>query len=273
LNAYAISQTPNASTIDDVYNDTVIINEFDTSEYVYNKISGQWVRYPNGYLTTATNSHLGVVKGTQPPSDPTDESKDTFIQVLNDGQMKLIGNSVGKVNSVNNIEPDSSKNIKTDYIYETEQEYEDDKDNIPVNARIVKLWESPDNQNLDDDYSFDEKPVLGWNGKQKHWIDGRPIYKKTFQRTFSDTGAIDTVLEANGITDTIVNFEIVFRPNNNMFTVNGQLHYGSANTSNLVYIMQVTSNNNDIHVWRNINSSSYCNGTYTITVYYTKTTD
>jgi hypothetical protein len=55
--------------------------------------------------------------------------------------MKLIGNSVGKVNSVNNIEPDSSKNIKTDYIYRNETEYEDDKNNIPANARIIKLWE------------------------------------------------------------------------------------------------------------------------------------
>jgi hypothetical protein len=39
LNTYAITNTPNASSMADVYNDTVVINEFDTSEFVYNKIN------------------------------------------------------------------------------------------------------------------------------------------------------------------------------------------------------------------------------------------
>jgi hypothetical protein len=97
LNTYAIANTPGASSMADVYNDTVIINEFDTSEFVYNKISELWVKYPNGYLTIATNDHLGVVKGTPSPTDPTDESKNTFIQVLADGAMKLVGDRIGKV--------------------------------------------------------------------------------------------------------------------------------------------------------------------------------
>jgi hypothetical protein len=98
--------------MDDVYNDTVIINEFDTSEFVYNKISGVWVKYPNGYLTIATNGHLGVVKGTQPPADPTDETKDTYVQVLADGAMKLVGDRLGKVNSVDGVFPGADKNIE-----------------------------------------------------------------------------------------------------------------------------------------------------------------
>jgi hypothetical protein len=64
---------------------------------VYNKISELWVKYPNGYLTIATNDHLGVVKGTPPPTDSTDESKNTFIQVFANGAMKLVGDRFGKV--------------------------------------------------------------------------------------------------------------------------------------------------------------------------------
>jgi hypothetical protein len=112
LNTYAIANTPSASSMADVYNDTVIVNEFDSAEYVYNKIAGVWVKYPNGYLTIATNDHLGVVKGTQPPADPTDESKDTYVQVLSDGTMKLVGDRLGKVNTVDGVAPNSDKNIE-----------------------------------------------------------------------------------------------------------------------------------------------------------------
>jgi hypothetical protein len=90
LNTYAIANTPGASSMADVYNDTVVINEFDTSEFVYNKISELWVKYPNGYLTIATNDHLGVVKGTPVPTDPFDTSKNNYIQVFPDGTMKVI---------------------------------------------------------------------------------------------------------------------------------------------------------------------------------------
>jgi hypothetical protein len=111
LNTYAIANTPNASSMDDVYNDTVIINEFDTSEFVYNKISELWVKYPNGYLTTATNDHLGVVKGTPVPTDPTEASNSKDISVRPDGTMYLIGES-GKVDSVDGVIPNSNKDIE-----------------------------------------------------------------------------------------------------------------------------------------------------------------
>jgi hypothetical protein len=112
LNTYAIANTPDAVSMADVYNDTVIVNEFDTSEFVYNKIAEVWVKYPNGYLTIATNDHLGVVKGTQPSADPTDESKDTYMQVLADGTMKLVGDRLGKVNTVDGVAPDANKDIE-----------------------------------------------------------------------------------------------------------------------------------------------------------------
>jgi hypothetical protein len=146
LNTYAIANTPGASSMADVYNDTVIINGFDTSEFVYNKISELWVKYPNGYLTIATNDHLGVVKGTQPPTDPTDETKDTYVQVLADGSMKLVGDRLGKINTVNGISPDTNKNVQTDYIYQTEADFEADKDNIPVGSTVIKMYEYPENK-------------------------------------------------------------------------------------------------------------------------------
>jgi hypothetical protein len=88
LNTYAIANTPNAASMADVYDNMVIINEFDNAEYVYNKTEGTWVKYPSGYLTIASNDHLGVVKGTEPPADNT---KDSYVQVFLDGSMKTIG--------------------------------------------------------------------------------------------------------------------------------------------------------------------------------------
>jgi hypothetical protein len=51
----------------------------------------------------------------------------------------------GKVDKVNNITPDGNKNVKTDYVYESEVDYEADKANIPTGATVVKLYEYPDN--------------------------------------------------------------------------------------------------------------------------------
>jgi hypothetical protein len=183
LNTYAIANTPNASSMADVYNDTVIINEFDTSEFVYNKISELWVKYPNGYLTIATNDHLGVVKGT---ADPGDGSKDGAVSVNLHGEQEVIGfNDLkyrvgvaegdingkldiqqaaddegkamvigpdgklapgvsGKVDSVDGVEPGGDKNVKLTHIYVSAEDFEADKANIPAGARVVKLYESPE---------------------------------------------------------------------------------------------------------------------------------
>jgi hypothetical protein len=88
LNSYAISQTPGASGIADILDNTVIINLFDNCEYIYNKTSTEWLVYPNGFLAMAANNHLGVVKGT---ADPGDGSKDGAVSVNILGEMAVIG--------------------------------------------------------------------------------------------------------------------------------------------------------------------------------------
>jgi hypothetical protein len=75
--------------MDDVPDNSVIINSFDYSEYIWNSTLKIWLNYGNGFFIIASNEHLGVVKGTP---DPGDGSKDDFITVLNDGTMKLIKN-------------------------------------------------------------------------------------------------------------------------------------------------------------------------------------
>jgi hypothetical protein len=88
LNTYAISQTPGASSVGGLNDNTVIINEFDNSEFIYNKQLDIWLFYPNGLLTIATNQSLGVVKGV---SDPGDGSKDGAVTVNLHGEMEAIG--------------------------------------------------------------------------------------------------------------------------------------------------------------------------------------
>ncbi|MDR1876129.1 MAG: hypothetical protein LBQ84_00750 [Flavobacteriaceae bacterium] len=137
LNTYAIANTPNATSMDDVLNDTVIINLFDNYEYVYNKDQGIWANYKNGFLTIATNNHLGVVKGTEPPADPSDDSKNTFIQILSNGSMKTIGEA-GKIDTVNLRNPDNDKNVNT-HITMTQAEYDAITDKNTLNGLQITL--------------------------------------------------------------------------------------------------------------------------------------
>jgi hypothetical protein len=88
LNTYAISQTPGASSVGGLNDNTVIINKFDNSEFIYNKQLDIWLFYPNGILTIATNQSLGVVKGV---ANPGDESQDGAVTVNLHGEMKVIG--------------------------------------------------------------------------------------------------------------------------------------------------------------------------------------
>jgi hypothetical protein len=211
LNTYAVSQTPGASSTGDLNDNTVIINEFDNSEYIYNKQLGVWMFYSNGLISIATNQSLGVVKGV---SDPGDKSADGKVTVTLNGEMKVIGfddlktekldirqdpadagkamviggngdlipGVSGKVDGVDGVEPEpNTKNVKLTWIYETEGDYEADKDNIPEGARVIKLYEYPDNAVNDEDYFLGEIKTRG------RWIDRKPIYKKTYQLTFTAT--------------------------------------------------------------------------------------
>ncbi|MDR1252916.1 MAG: hypothetical protein LBK62_12270 [Treponema sp.] len=73
--------------------------------------------------------------------DPDDEGKAMIIG----SNGKLTPGVSGKVDSVNGIPPDENKNVKTDYIYQTEADFEAAKDNIPVGATVIKLYEYPKN--------------------------------------------------------------------------------------------------------------------------------
>jgi hypothetical protein len=88
LNTYAISQTPGASSTGDLNDNTVVINEFDNGEFIYNKHLDAWLFYPNGLLTISTNQSLGVVKGV---SDPHDGSEDGRVTVNLHGEMEALG--------------------------------------------------------------------------------------------------------------------------------------------------------------------------------------
>jgi hypothetical protein len=53
--------------------------------------------------------------------------------------------AAGRFDTVNGIEPDTDKNVQTDYVYATEADFEADKANIPAGATVIKLYEYPDN--------------------------------------------------------------------------------------------------------------------------------
>ncbi|MDR1249307.1 MAG: hypothetical protein LBK63_08400 [Treponema sp.] len=72
----------------DIIEGTVIKNEFDGVEFVWNAATQAWLDWGIGNIVTSGNDHLGVVEGT---ADPGDGSKDGFVTVLSGGPMKTIG--------------------------------------------------------------------------------------------------------------------------------------------------------------------------------------
>jgi hypothetical protein len=81
-----------------------------------------------------------------------------IIKTDGDGTMALLDDgtygAAGKVNKVNGIGPDESitdpsaegfRDVKTDYVFATEAEFNAAEANIPKGARVVKTWEFPDN--------------------------------------------------------------------------------------------------------------------------------
>jgi hypothetical protein len=113
---------------------------------------------------------------------------------------------------------------------------------------------------------FDTETAVGW------WRDGRPVYARTFQKTFSATGPVLDILDNSGNIDLIVDENITYK-DSSPWSVTGKIYYGGADYSKLAYIVQVTSNGNNINVWRNVVDSGYLDGVFYITAYYVKTTD
>jgi hypothetical protein len=132
------------------------------------------------------------------------------------------------------------------------------------------------------DYDKNERQVMvNDNGTQrpKLSVNRKPIYVRTFERNYttyntntSATGTSEILSDDNNI-EMIVDQEVIFVHNGNTWSVNGQVYYGSADYDGLSYVMQITSNGNDIHLWRNIYDVGYTAGTFYLTAYYTKTTD
>jgi hypothetical protein len=185
-----------ASTLADLNDNTVIINLFDNCEYIYNKTDNEWLTYPDGFLTVATNEHLGVVKGTTPPTDPTDDSLNSFIKINLDGSMQTIGLG-GKVDTVNTIVADSTKNIQINKVY-TKTEFENSLDNIPVGEVSTLSDVYPPYITGQWDYSLIEKPVISPDGTQKKDIDGNPVFQRTI------IGTIPTIAASNRFAYTVL---------------------------------------------------------------------
>jgi hypothetical protein len=55
------------------------------------------------------------------------------------------GGGSGSVNSVNDIDVDNTGNVQTEYVFNTEEEFEAAKDSLPVNATIIKTYSYPEN--------------------------------------------------------------------------------------------------------------------------------
>jgi hypothetical protein len=83
-----------------IIENTVIKNEFDGVEFVWNAASQTWQDWGIGNIVTASNDHLGVVEGT---ADPLDGSKDGMVTVLPGGAMETLGFSELKT-TVGNID-------------------------------------------------------------------------------------------------------------------------------------------------------------------------
>ncbi len=87
LNTYAMTMENKTDQLD-IIDGTVIRNLFDGVEFVYNATLQAWVDMGIGNITTASNTHLGVVEGT---ADPGDGSADGKVTVNPGGTMEVIG--------------------------------------------------------------------------------------------------------------------------------------------------------------------------------------
>jgi hypothetical protein len=83
----------------------------------------------------------GVAGKVDKQQDPADAGKALII-----GETGELEPGVsGRVDTVEGLESDDNKNVRLTYTYSTEAEYEADKDNVPDGARVIKLYEYPDN--------------------------------------------------------------------------------------------------------------------------------
>jgi hypothetical protein len=106
---------------------------------------------------------------------------------------------------------------------------------------------------------------------QEYWLDGAPIYRKVYQKTWSSATlgtAFEETLDSSGVFSQLVKVEVVFNSADGWETT-GPLRYASADPTDLGYIVQPMVSDSNLLVWVNILLADYKTGTYTITAYYT----
>jgi hypothetical protein len=113
------------------------------------------------------------------------------------------------------------------------------------------------------------------------WVDGKPIYKRTFSRRFTTPG-VDTavILDDRPIFKFLVKYEITFymdtnteNPTQGDWSSSDNRYLISSDPARRAYIIEVLTYGYILKAMRNIIDERYLNGTYYITAWYTKTTD
>jgi hypothetical protein len=123
-------------------------------------------------------------------------------------------------------------------------------------------------------------PPIGEEWVVGKWIDGKPIYKRTFEQRFSTPG-VDTavMLSTTGDAKHIVRYEVVFYwdtiPDSDQgdWSSSDNKYHISSDPARQAFILEVTTAQHNIRLMRNILDERYLNVTHYITVWYTKTTD
>lgn len=128
---------------------------------------------------------------------------------------------------------------------------------ISITYQYTKSTDSAISITDGNEYSTDEQ-VVG------HWIDGKPVYQKTFTGTTSATTSSDSVA------GTIVNFDTLVNSNGTVFLAGAWgVNQHSLPYDNVIEYYIDTSNQVIIHKQNEIANTKQ----YMITVQYTKTTD
>jgi hypothetical protein len=137
LTDYAIAQL-NISSADNIPNLIAVHNTSDGHVYMYDTLTSKWIDNGIDSVTIANTVNPGIVLSSE---------EDYDVSVNADGTMtvnNLETEIVQFPKTINGIPQDGNRDIKTIYSYDSETEFEADKDNIPIGAIVIKNYEYPD---------------------------------------------------------------------------------------------------------------------------------
>jgi hypothetical protein len=200
----------NSNTTQSTYNHLFVyyVDPLDTDELI---LSDDGV----DTVSTASASSLGVVRGAgdievdlngdmfvkdEAIAGQVDKVTASYKVYGTDDEGKQVTYNVddfGKVDTVNGISPDTSKNVQTDYVYATETEFEAAKANIPIGATVIKLYEYPESYAgfmAVPDYSRLEA-ITGLNDIGKTWVANRDGFVRL---TISNQVISNAIFNING---------------------------------------------------------------------------